>query len=322
MRIAVLGAGGIGGYFGGRLAGGGHQVSFLARGAHLQAIRENGLQVESVRGDFVVPDAVATDDPGQVGPVDLVLLAVKTWQLDDAIGLLPPLLGPHTAVLTTQNGVEAPDQVAGVVGRPSVLPGIAKIFAMIAAPGRIRHGGGPASLSFAEWDDVPSARVEDLREAFTAAGIATPAPDGIWSELWAKFLFVVPLGGLGAALDATVGELRDTPAHRQLLEDAMREIEAVARANEVTLPTRVVPRTMAFVDQQPAEATTSLQRDLLAGHPSELDAWTGAVVRLGAQADVPVPLHRLLMAVLTARYPDALPALSGLRAGKTDGPTS
>ena len=173
MRIAVLGAGGIGGYFGGRLVGGGHQVSFLARGAHLQAIRENGLQVESVRGDFVVPDAVAIDDPGQVGPVDLVLLAVKTWQLDDAIGLLPPLLGPHTAVLTTQNGVEAPDQVAGVVGRPSVLPGIAKIFAMIAAPGRIRHGGGPASLSFAEWEDVPSARVEELREAFTAAGIAT-----------------------------------------------------------------------------------------------------------------------------------------------------
>ena len=308
MRMAVVGAGGIGGYFGGRLAAGGHDVSFLARGAHLQAIRENGLFVESVQGDFVVPDAVATDDPFQVGPVDLVLLAVKTWQLDDAIGLLPPLLGPQTAVLTTQNGVEAPDQVATVVGRSSVLPGIAKIFATIAVPGRIRHSGGPASLSFAESDDAPSARVEQLRDAFTAAGIATPAPDSVWSEVWAKFLFVVPLGGLGAALDATVGELRNTPAQRQLLEDAMREIEAVGRANEVDLPTDIVTGTMAFVDQQPVEATTSLQRDLLAGHPSELDAWTGAVVRLGRQVDIPVPLHRLLMAVLIARHPDALPA--------------
>ena len=308
MRMAVVGAGGIGGYFGGRLAAGGHDVSFLARGAHLQAIRENGLFVESVQGDFVVPDAVATDDPFQVGPVDLVLLAVKTWQLDDAIGLLPPLLGPQTAVLTTQNGVEAPDQVARVVGRSSVLPGVAKIFARIAGPGRIRHSGGPASLSFAEWDDAPSARVEQLRGAFTAAGIATPAPDSVWSEVWAKFLFVVPLGGLGAALDATVGELRNTPAQRQLLEDAMREIEAVGRANEVDLPTDIVTGTMAFVDQQPVEATTSLQRDLLAGHPSELDAWTGAVVRLGTQVDIPVPLHRLLMAVLIARHPDALPA--------------
>ena len=240
----------------------------------------------------------------EVGPVDLVLLAVKTWQLDDAIGLLPPLLGPQTAVLTTQNGVEAPDQVARVVGRSSVLPGI---FARIAGPGRIRHSGGPASLSFAESDDAPSARVEQPRDAFTAAGIATPAPDSVWSELWAKFLFVVPLGGLGAALDATVGELRNTPSQRQLLEDAMREIEAVGRANEVVLPTDIVTGTMAFVDQQPAEATTSLQRDLLAGHPSELDAWTGAVVRLGTQVDIPVPLHRLLMAVLTARHPDALP---------------
>lgn len=309
MRIAVVGAGGIGGYFGGRLAAGGHDVSFLARGAHLQAIREYGLSVESVQGDFTVPDTVATDNPSEVGPVDLVLLAVKTWQLDDAIGLLPPLLGPETAVLTTQNGVEAPDQVATVIGRSSVLPGIAKIFAMIAGPGRIRHGGGPASLSFAEWDDAPSARVEELRDAFTAAGIATPAPDGIWSELWAKFLFVVPFGGLGAALDATIGELRDTPAQRQLLEDAMREIEAVARANEVSLPVGIVAGTMAFVDLQPAGATTSLQRDLLAGSPSELDAWIGAVVRLGAQTDVPVPLHRLLMAVLTARHPHALPAL-------------
>src|SRR5262245_50610411 len=123
MRIAVVGAGGIGGYFGGRLAAGGHEVWFLARGAHLDAIRENGLHVDSVRGDFSVPDAVATDDPSQVGPVDLVLLAVKTWQLDGAIDLLPPLMGPQTAVMTTQNGVEAPDFVADVVGRDSVLPG-------------------------------------------------------------------------------------------------------------------------------------------------------------------------------------------------------
>ncbi|GAB2774676.1 2-dehydropantoate 2-reductase [Terrabacter koreensis] len=313
MRIAVLGTGGIGGYFGGRLAASGHDVTFVARGAHLEAIRDRGLQVASVAGDFTVHPASATDDPTRVGTVDAVLLAVKTWQMAPVLETLPSLVGATTAVVTTQNGVEAPDQVAAVVGRGAVLPGIAKIFAFIDGPGRITHAGGPASLAFDEWEpDMgatgrPSERVQRLREAVAASGAASPVPDDIWAELWSKMLMVVPFGGLGAALAATLGQLREDPDRRALLRDAMREVEALARARGIRLPEKVVDGTMAFVDDQPADATTSLQRDLLEGRPSELDAWTGAVVRLAAESGVDVPLHRLLLEVLRSRHPDALP---------------
>ena len=311
MRIAVLGTGGIGGYFGGRLAASGHDVTFVARGDHLEAIRDSGLVVTSVAGDFTVEPAHATDDVTSIGVVDAVLLAVKTWQLPPVLELLPSLIGEGTAVVTTQNGVEAPDQVAAVVGRGAVLPGIAKIFAYIDGPGRVTHAGGPASLAFDEWSrgpGAPSERVARLREAVTASGAVSPVPDDIWAELWSKMLFVVPFGGLGAALDATIGELRGVPSRRGLLQDAMREVETLARARGIRLPESVVAGTMAFVDDQPAGATTSLQRDLLEGRPSEIDAWTGAVVRLAAAEGVDAPLHRLLLEVLTRRHPEALPA--------------
>ena len=309
MRIAVLGTGGIGGYFGGRLAASGHEVGFVARGPHLAAIRDHGLVVTSVAGDFSVEPAHATDDAASIGVVDAVLLAVKTWQLPPVLESLPSLVGPDTTVVTTQNGVEAPDQVAAVVGRSAVLPGIAKIFAFIDGPGRITHAGGPASLAFDQWSAAPGApsdRVTRLREAVTASGCLSPVPEDIWAELWSKMLFVVPFGGLGAALDATIGELRSKPSSRALLQDAMREVETLARARGIRLPDRVVEGTMAFVDDQPPDATTSLQRDLLEGKPSELDAWTGAVVRLASASGVDVPLHRLLLEVLTSRHPGAL----------------
>ena len=304
VRIAVIGAGGIGGYFGGRLALSGHDVTFVARGDHLAAIRRDGLRVESVRGDFVVEDATATDDPAAVGVVDLVIVAVKTWQLDAALELLDPLVGAQTAVLTSQNGVEAPDRVAAVAGRDAVLPGAAKIFAMVTGPGVVTHVGGPATFAFGEWDGRRSDRAVRIRDAFTGAGVDATIADGIWPELWAKLVAIVPLGSLGAALDATVGELRT--AHRGLLEAAMTEAAALAAARDVTLPADVVPTTLAFIDQQPDDATSSLHRDVVAGRPSELDAWTGAVVRLAAEAGVPVPVHRTLLAVVNRRYPEAL----------------
>jgi 2-dehydropantoate 2-reductase len=307
MRIAVIGSGGIGAYFGGRLAASGHDVVFVARGSHLEAIRAHGLQVASVAGDVTVSPAQATDDIASIGPVDVVLLAVKTWQIDAVLDELPALVGPRTAVLTTQNGVEAPEQVAAVVGRSAVLPGIAKIFAFIDGPGRVRHSGGPGTLAFAEWDGTTSPRVAGLREAVAASGAVAPAPDDIWAELWSKMLFVVPFGTLGAALERTIGQLRSAPSSRRLLEDAMREVETLARARGVRLPPSVVAGTMAFVDDQPEDATTSLQRDVLADKPSEIDAWTGAVVRLGNEAGVPVPIHRALLEVIVAGHPGALP---------------
>lgn len=299
MRIAVIGAGGIGGYFGGRLAAAGHDVTFVARGAHLEAIQRDGLVVGSVAGDVTIFPAMATADPGEMGQVDLVMLCVKTWQLAPAIDSLSSLVGPDTGVMTVQNGVEAPAQVATAFGEAAVLPGVARIFAFIERPGVIRHMGGPASLAFAEWDNRPSSRVEAIRAALATAGAAVEVPEDIWAELWTKLLVVVPFGTLGAAANATIGELRTTPSTRGLLEEAMEEIRDVAEARGIRLADDVVARSMAFLDDQPEAATTSLQRDLLGGQRSELEAWTGAVARLGQESGVTTPVHRVLYNVLS-----------------------
>ncbi|HEU0077876.1 MAG TPA: ketopantoate reductase C-terminal domain-containing protein, partial [Longimicrobiaceae bacterium] len=174
------------------------------------------------------------------------------------------------------------------------LPGVARIFSRVGGPGLVVHAGGPASVTFGEWDGPPTARVLRLRDALVAAGVAAETPDDVQAELWAKFLFVVPMGGVGALARAPVGVLRAMPETRRLLEEAMGEILAVAQARGIRLPEDAVARTMGFVDAQPAEGTTSLQRDVAAGRPSELEAWCGAVVRLGAAGGVATPLHRVM----------------------------
>ena len=300
----MIGAGGTGGYFGGRLAKAGHDVTFVSRGGHLAALRCDGLRVKSVLGDFAVTDVRATDDAADVGPVGLVVVAVKTWQLPAVLPLLPGLMGDGTAVLTTQNGVEAPGQIASVVGEAAVLPGAIRIFAMVTAPGEVTHVGGPASARFGEWDSRRSDRVNRLVGAFREAGVDASVPADVWVEQWSKMLVVVPFGGLGSALGAPLGVLRTT--HRDLLGDAITEVAEVATARGIALPDQVVPQTLDFLDRQPEGATSSLQRDVLADRPSELDAWTGAVVRLGAEADVAVPVHRTLLATITSRHPQAL----------------
>ncbi|RZU52093.1 ketopantoate reductase [Krasilnikovia cinnamomea] len=301
MRFAVIGVGGLGGFFGGRLVAAGHDVEFLARGAHLAALRRDGLALVGPDGDVTSTPVRATDDPRDIGRVDAVLLAVKTWQLDGALAALPPLLGPDSAVITTQNGVEAPGQVAEAVGRDAVLPGVAKVIAMLDRPAVVCHVGGLGSLDFAEWDNAPTARAQRIRAALAAAGIRTTAPADIWRELWAKFLFVVPFGGLGAVTDAPFGVLRERPGTRRLLEHGMAEIEQLARAHDVALPADIVPTTMEFLDRQPAAGTSSLHRDIQAGRPSELDAWTGAVVRLGARTGTPTPVNGVIHEILSLR---------------------
>ena len=305
MRIAVVGAGGIGGYFGGRLAAAGHDVGFLARGPHLNAMREQGLRVHSVAGDFVVPHVRASDDPGVLGEAEFVFLTVKTWQLDAALDTLGPLVGPDTAIVTSQNGVDTPQRVAEKFGRKAVLPGTAKIFAHLEAPGRVQHLGGPGLLTYGEWDNRATPRVERLRRALAEARVETVVPSDIWTELWSKFLFVEPFGGLGAVTDATIGVLRSRPGTRKLLVTLMREISDVALARGIRLPEDIVETTLTFVDQQPKSGRSSLQRDIMAGRPSELEAWTGTVVRLGADTGTPTPMHNMVYELLAARVAQA-----------------
>ncbi|HWD81496.1 MAG TPA: 2-dehydropantoate 2-reductase [Kribbella sp.] len=299
MKIGIVGAGGVGGYFGARLAAAGEDVAFVARGKHLEAIAAAGLVVHSPAGDLRLP-VRATDDPGQVGVVDYVLICVKTWQLPEVIESIRPLVGPQTAIVTVQNGVEAPDQVAQVYGQDAVLPGAAEVIAYVESPGVIRHLGS-GKLNFGEWGNTTTPRVERLRDAFVGAGLQATVPSDIWVALWTKFLSVVPTGGLGTATGAGYGVLRKQPATRQLLTEATAEIRDLAIARGVQLPADVVDRTLDWIDQLPADGTTSLQRDLIAGRPSELDAWTGAVVRLGRESRVPTPINTLLFELATAR---------------------
>lgn len=298
MRLAVIGAGGLGGYFGGRLAAAGHDVTFVVRGAARDALATNGLRLV---GETVlhVPRVAATDDAAAVGAVDAVLLTTKANQLSDAVAHLGPLVGDHTGVLPLQNGIEAPGIVAEAVGEAAVLPSVVRIFTKQEGPGVVRHMGGPGTLMVAEWDNRPSPRVEALRSAFAEAGVGVPEPRDIWVEMWNKFAFVVPFGGLGAATGQPIGVL--TGRLRHLLAAAVREVADVGRASGVALPADLVERTLAFADEMPPASTSSLQRDLLEGRPSELDAQLGAVVRLGHATRVPTPLHELMYEALLAR---------------------
>jgi 2-dehydropantoate 2-reductase len=294
MRIAVVGAGGVGAYFGARLASAGNDVFFIARGAHLAAIREHGLRVDSVLGDMWIRPAAASDDPRDCGAVDYVLLGVKTWQVAELAPKLRALLKPKTLIVPLQNGVETPDELGAALGPQHAGGGLCAGFCLIEHPGHVRHLGGVTFIRFGELDGTKTPRVLALRDAFVRGGVDAAVPDDIVAALWEKLLLVVPFGSLGAVTRAPIGVLMKMPETRALLIAGMREVEAVAHANDVRLAADAVDRAVALLDAATPAGTSSLQRDIAAGKRSELDAWTGAVVRLGARRNVPTPLHSLL----------------------------
>jgi 2-dehydropantoate 2-reductase len=299
MRIAVVGTEGVGAYFGGRLAQAGESVAFVARGAHLDAMRRNGLRVDSVAGDFVIAPVEAYDDLAAIGPVDVVLVAVKAWQVGETAGRLGPLLGPRTFVVPLQNGVEAADQLAAVVGPERVLGGLCKIVSAIVGPGHVRHSGVAPRVEFGERDGKPSERVDALRQAFARAqGVSVLVPEDVEAAIWEKFLFIAPFSGVGAVTRQPAGAMRAVPQTRGLIERAMFEVAALARARGVDLPDEAVARNMRYVDGLPADATASMQRDIMDGRPSELEQQTGAIARLGIETGVPVPVNAFLYAAL------------------------
>lgn len=294
MRIGIIGAGAIGGYFGGILARAGHQVTFVARGEPLAALRRTGLRIESPLGDFALHPVDVIDDPAGGEVCDLVLVCVKAWQVVEAARGVRPLVGPATCVLPMQNGVEAAAQLAGVLGPEPVLDAMCKIISRVEAPGHIVHVGVDPYIAFGERDDEVRPRTRALRQAFAEAGIEAEIPPSIRAAVWSKFLFIATVSGLGAVTRTPLGPLRERPETRNMLTQALREIEAVARAYEVPLAADVVPATLRFIDSLPAAGTTSMQRDIMDGRPSELEAQNGAVVRLGKKAGVPTPLNAFL----------------------------
>ena len=294
MRIAVFGAGGVGGYFGGRLAQAGEDVVFIARGDHLKAMLTHGLRVDSVKGDFMLKPVKATDDPVQAGIVDVILVGVKAWQVTNAAEAMRPMVGPETFVLPLQNGLEAPTQLAAVLGDQHVLGGLCGLSTFIVGPGHIRHAGAEPFVRFGELDNRPSDRVKRLQKVFERAGVIAKIPQDIQVALWMKFLFITAWGGVGAITRTPLGVWRSLPETRQMAESALQEITIVAQARDITLPENAMPMTMNSYDSLPPDITSSMQRDIAEGRPSELEAQIGAVVRFGKDADVATPLHRLI----------------------------
>lgn len=294
MRIAVFGAGGVGGYFGGRLAQAGEDVVFIARGDHLKAMLTHGLQVDSVKGDFVLKPVKATDDTAQAGIVDVILVGVKAWQVTNAAEAMRPMVGPETFVLPLQNGLEAPAQLAAVLGDQHVLGGLCGLSTFIVGPGHIRHAGAEPFVRFGELDNRPSDRVKLLQQVFKRAGVIAKIPQDIQVALWMKFLFITAWSGVGAVTRTPLGVWRSLPETRQMAESALQEITIVAQARDIALPENAMPTTMNIYDSLPPDITSSTQRDIAEGRPSELDAQIGAVVRFGKEADVATPLHRLI----------------------------
>jgi 2-dehydropantoate 2-reductase len=311
MRIAVIGAGAVGGYFGGRLAQSGQDVIFLARGESLEALRSTGLRVTSVAGDFSIEHPNATGDPASIGLVDVILLAVKAPQVREVAPSLAPLIGPDTVLIPLQNGLEAPAVVGEILGKEIVLGGLCKIFASKTGPAAIEHAGLEPIIEFGELNGRTTGRVERIRAAFAQAkGMTTVVPDDIQVAMWTKLLFVEPLGAVGAVARAPVGVLRAVPESLRLMEAAMEEIVAVARKRGValdpTLPAQAIRRAATL----PATTTASMQRDILDGRPSELDLQTGTVVRYAEEAGVAVPVHSTIYAAL---LPSELRARGQLR---------
>ena len=299
MRIAIYGAGAVGGYFGGRLAQAGEEVIFMARGQTQQTLQTQGLRVESIAGDFVVQPVQATADPATVGPVDLVIVAVKTWQVPDVAEAMRPLIGEQTLVLPLQNGVEAPDQLAAVLGRDHVLGGSCVIAAEVVGPGHIRHAGLPPAINLGELDNRRTERIARVQRTLAnAQGVAATIVDDIGVALWQKFLVIAPWSGVGAITRASIHAICRQPESYQLLQAAMTEVEAVARARGIALPPTAVAATLARLEGMGPGLLASMQRDIINGRPSELEAQTGAVVRLGRAAGVPTPVNSLIYASL------------------------
>ena len=295
MRIAIMGAGGVGGCLGGLLGKAGNDVWLIVRGEHLEAIRANGLKLVRPDTEFVV-HVNATDNPAEVGPVDLVLFTVKTYQNRHVITTLKPLMGHQTSVITLQNGVESHEQLGAVLGPSNILPGAYWASSHIISPGVIGEDV-PAQVSFGEIDDTDSLRSPDIRKVFRDAGIETEISLDPLQVLWEKFIVLSALAGITSAAQTRPKELLKYPDARMMFCNAMEESLAVGLAKGINLPNNLVQDSLKYVDNLP-DFQNSMHGDYENGRATELDALSGAVIRLGKQIGVATPIHNLLYSVL------------------------
>jgi 2-dehydropantoate 2-reductase len=293
-----MGTGGVGGYFGARFAAAGADVAFIARGNHLAAMRRDGLKVESQNGDLHLKPVKATDRPAEIAPVDLAILAVKLWDTDAAIDAMRPLIGPNSAAVSFQNGVEAADKLAAAFGPARVLGGVGHIAAVIGAPGIIKHTGTMARLTIGELDGEESPRLKALAELAKRGGIDLAVSPDIRRAIWEKMIFLATFSGMTALTRRPKGPIFADPDTRAMFERAVAEAVAVARAEGVTLGPDHVEKAMAFGQGLPAEMKSSMLGDLERGNKLELPWLSGAIARMGAAGGVPTPVHQFIYTAL------------------------
>jgi len=299
MKIAIMGSGGVGGYFGARLAQGGCDVHFIARGMHYAAMREHGLKVESGLGDILIKPVKVTDDPRTLPKVDLVFFSVKMWDTEAAARTLTSLFGADTGIVSFQNGVRKDEILRGVFGESAVMGGVGYIATAIARPGVIRHTGTLQRLVFGEYDGTRSPRAEALLAACRAGGIDAELSTDIRRQIWEKFVFLVGLSGTTSTMRRPIGAVRANPRTRDFLLDLMREVVAVGRAQGVALDADYAEKRLAFCDSLPEDMTSSMHHDLERGNPLEVEWLSGDVVRMGEKLGVPTPANRAVRDILT-----------------------
>jgi 2-dehydropantoate 2-reductase len=298
VRIAIFGSGGVGGYFGGRLAAAGEDVTFLARGAHLDALQRDGLRITSPLGDVHLPNVQAADRPQAIGPVDVVLFTVKMYDVDTAAATLTPLIGPNTVVITLQNGVDAMDMVARHVGADHVAGGAAYIVAVIDKPGHIRHTVAQ-QLVFGERDGTRSERLAAFEAAGIRAGFQAKASTDVQADLWVKFVRLATWSGMTTVTRAPMGVIRGSAETYELMMAAIEEVIAVGTAKGINFPADLREGTIGLIKNFPASSKSSMLEDIERGNRLELPWLSGAVVRIGKEVGVPTPIHQFITTILT-----------------------
>jgi 2-dehydropantoate 2-reductase len=298
MRVAIMAAGAVGGYFGARLAQAGHDVVFFARGAHLEAIRRDGLKIESARGDLHLKDVQVTDKATGLAPVDVVLFAVKLWDTESAAEIIKPIVTGNTRVIVVQNGIDGPDIVGSIVGKDRVVPGLAQISATIKAPGVIEHPNPYHSLTFGHWDTREDAIVTAFAEAGKSAGVDFLVSKKIERDLWVKFILLVTMSSVTSVTRLPIGATRNDPDGKKMIQSIVAEVAAVGRARGVDLDDGAVERGQAVVLGVPETTRASMSFDLERGNRLELDWLAGRIVSLGRELNVPTPVCETIYAVL------------------------
>ena len=298
MKILIMGTGGVGGYYGGLLAQQGNEVTFISRGAHLYSIRQEGMKVKSVHGDFTIFPAKAVENPAEVGPVDLILFCVKTYNTDEAAEAIRPAVGPQTVVLSLQNGIDAAERIGKLVGLEHVLAGATWLSSAVEAPGLIKQVSQFRRIVFGELSEGRSERTRSIYEVLNPTGITVEISDDIQKVLWTKFVFIAAVSSIGSLTRLPMGDYRSVPEARKLLSSIMQEVEALAQAQNIKLDNDVVAKSMEFIDNSAPHIKPSMQLDVESGRRTELESMIGAIGRKGRELGIPTPVSNFVYASL------------------------